>query len=337
MTDPAVVLEAWPDLAKQPVQPLSGGLINDTFVVGEPPVAVLQRQHPMFPAAVGEDIDLVTRHVAASGLLTPRLIRTGDGSACVIDAEERAWRALTWVPGVSHDQVTGPALAAEAGRLVARWHRATDDLEHEFAFRRPGAHDTPAHFRTLAEAVAAHRDHRLYDAVAPLAERLQSAWGEWEGDDDAETRIAHGDLKISNLRFDRRGRGLCLLDFDTLGRLPLAIELGDAARSWCNPRGEDVAEAAIDVELFGAAFGAYVAERPLGAQERAGLVAGVERIALELAARFAADALNERYFGWRADVAPARGEHNLLRARGQASLAASIRQCRGELLRMLPS
>jgi len=331
----AAALQAWPELKNEPVRPLDGGLINDTFVVGEPPVAVLQRQHPMFPARACEDIDRVTRHLAERGMLTPRLLRSGDGAAGVLDAEGRTWRALTWVPGVTHDTVTGPALAAEAGRLVARWHRATEDLQHEFAFSRPGAHDTVAHVATLAAALERHPKHRLYDDVAALAERLMAAWERWDGELGGPVRITHGDLKISNLRFDDAGRGLCLLDFDTLGKLPLEVELGDAARSWCNPRGEDVEEASVDVELFGAAFGAYVAERPLPASTRRGLVLGLERSALELAARFAADALNESYFGWRAAVAPARGEHNLLRARGQASLAASVAERRSELERAL--
>ena len=57
---------------------------------------------------------------------------------------------------------------------------------------------------------------------------------------------------------------------------------------------------------------------------------GLERIALELAARFARDALEESYFGF--DPAfGGRGEHNLLRARGQAALARSVAANRSTL------
>ena len=50
----------------------------------------------------------------------------------------------------------------------------------------------------------------------------------------------HGDPKISNLMFARDSdRGLCLIDLDTLGPMPIALELGDALRSWCNPAAED--------------------------------------------------------------------------------------------------
>ena len=50
-----------------------------------------------------------------------------------------------------------------------------------------------------------------------------------------------------------------------------------------------------------------------------------------LALRFAADALNESYFGWSQDVAPTRGEHNLLRAINQLSLARRVAVHRGDL------
>ena len=89
--------------------------------------------------------------------------------------------------------------------------------------------------------------------------------------------------------------------------------------------------AALNVELFDAGMRGYQQFRPLSLQMRERIVPGVERICLELAARFAADALNESYFGWDSAVAPGRGEHNLLRARGQLALALEVRRLRGDL------
>jgi len=329
------VARAWPELADRVVRPLDGGLINDTWAVGEPPVAVLQRQHPLFPPRVNEDIDAVTEHVEARGLTTPRPLRTGEGELFVIDDQERCWRALTWVPGRTVHRLVDPAMAAEAGRFVARWHRATADLEHEFRHVRPGAHDTPAHMARLEAALEEHPDHRLRPAVARLAEELLTSWAAWEGELDGALRVVHGDLKISNLRFGQDGRALCLLDFDTLSRQPLEVELGDAARSWCNPAGEDVEETRLDLDLFEAAFGSWLREYPQPAAWRRSLIATLERICLELAARFAADAVAESYFGWNPEIAPTRGDHNLLRARGQACLARAVARRRGDLERAL--
>jgi len=109
--------------------------------------------------------------------------------------------------------------------------------------------------------------------------------------------------------------------------------MGDALRSWCNPKGEGAPDACVDEATFGAAVSGYAAvtRDHLAAEERAALVPGFEVIALELAARLCADALEECYFGWDATRFGRRGEHNLVRAQAQLSLAQSVRGARARL------
>jgi len=324
----------WPALEGRAVRVLEGGLINRSYRVGDPPVAALQRLHPVFEPAVNRDIAAITAHLAGRGMPTPRLLTTGAGDLFHLDEEGGCWRALSWVAGRTFHKLTDPRLAVEAGRLVGRWHAACDDLDHEFAFSRPGAHDTDAHMAKLAAALDDWPDHRLREAVAPLAEEVLGAWARWSGRRDLPPRIAHGDLKISNLRFDGVGRGICLLDLDTMAWLPLDVELGDAWRSWCNPATEDT-PARFDLELFAASARGYLSARPIAPDVLEALPAGVERICLELTGRFAADALEESYFGWSEAVAPTRGDHNLLRARGQLELARAVSAARGEMVDIL--
>ena len=324
-------IAAWSDLAAHPVEPLAGGLINDTFAVGRPPVAVVQRLHPIFEPRLHLDVEAVTAWIAERGLVTPRLLRTVDGSLWTIDDEERCWRALSWVPGRTVDQLDDPALARSAGALVGRWHQATRDLQHDFAFVRPGAHDTHAHMAHLGETVQGHGTHPLHADVAPLADELFRRWTDWEGRLNGPVRVCHGDLKISNLRFDEQGVGLCLLDLDTMANLPLDIEMGDAMRSWCNPLGEDVSEAEFHSDLFAAAMEGWRSAFEVPPEDAEALVPGIERICLELASRFAADALAESYFGWDPTRFPSRGAHNLRRARGQLALARSVARQRSAL------
>lgn len=321
-----IPLSSWSSLVELPHRPLGGGLINDTFSVGSPPVAVVQRLHTIFDPILHEDIEAITAHIANKGLVTPRLLRTDDGALWTLDGEERCWRALSWVPGVSVERLDSAQRARTAGDLVGRWHRATEDLQHTFAFTRSGAHDTDQHMTTLVRALDRHTGHRLRDEVGPLADQILTGWAAWDGRLEGPTRIAHGDLKISNLRFDDQGGGICLLDLDTMAALSMDIEMGDALRSWCNPAGEDVEEASFDSALFEAAMGGWLAVNPQPEEERTAIVHGVERICLELASRFAADALNESYFGWNPEMCVSRGAHNLLRARGQASLARSVQE-----------
>lgn len=312
---------------------VEAGLINHTtgLACNGRLVGILQRLNTaIFAPEVHHDIEAVTTFLAAEGMPTPRLVPTARGDLWHTDPEGGCWRLQTPVGARTVHRLPSPALAAEAGALVGRFHAATTDLVHDFVFTRPGAHDTDAHFDALRLALMTGRDHRLHSAVAPLADELLDGWASWDGPTGLPERLVHGDLKVSNLRFDADGRGVALIDLDTLAMGTLDIELGDALRSWCNPAGEDVAAVTVDVELFTAAMRGYLDAHPLERQVREAIVPGLHRICLELAARFARDALEESYFGF--DPAyGGRGEHNLLRARGQAALARSVARERRRL------
>lgn len=333
------ILNAWPDLddgdgprpaAELAVSRLSGGLINDTFGLGRR--FVLQRLHPIFRAEVNLDIAALTPRLAAAGVPVPQLVAARDGrpwhsadSAAAPEAVRGVWRVLTRLAGETRHRLQSPEQAHAAAAMVARFHTALRDCDHAFYFSRPGAHDTPAHMATLAAAVAEHRAHPLHADIREIADEIASRWAAWGAVPTLPTRIIHGDLKVSNLLFD--GDAVCgVLDLDTMARSSLDIELGDALRSWCNRSTEDDPSPAFDLDTFAAAWQGYRSGACawLADAERAAIPWAVERIALELSARFAADALRERYFGWDATRYPTRGAHNLARARNQLGLARDV-------------
>lgn len=320
------------------VEPIAIGLINRTLRVDDASgPRIVQRLHPIFAPEVNLDLEAITAHLALRGLETPRLLRTLDGEPFVRDDDGATWRALTFVRGETIARVEEPWIAAAAGRLVGAFHLAVADLAHAFRFTRPGAHDTSAHLAALRAALEAHAGHARHAEVSELGRAiLEHAAGlaELPAPPAVPARIIHGDLKITNVLFDRGARvATALVDLDTMAASTLPIELGDALRSWCNPGGEDDREARFDAAIFAAAIEAY-AEATSGLltpAERAALVLGVETIATELSARFCADALNERYFGWDAARFRTRGEHNELRARSQLAVARSVRAQRPAL------
>lgn len=325
------------------VEPIPVGLIHESFDVRDGAAAyVLQRVSPIFSPGIHENIRAVTEHLHARGVLTFRIVPTAGGSLTVDLGADGSWRLLTRVPGVCFETCSSAEQARAAGGLVARFHSALADLDH--AFRPLGIlwHDTPAHLRQLEEAVGGHRDHPLHGDVAALAERILAAARDADPLEGVPDRVVHMDLKFNNVLFAGESGTACkeavsLIDLDTVCRLPLYMELGDAWRSWCNRRGEDSPEAELDMEIFRASAEGYLGslELALGREERASLAHGLERLSLELAARFAADALVEGYFGWDPERFASRGEHNLVRARGQLSLFEQARAARGELARLL--
>lgn len=340
---PARVLELYPGLEGARSAPIEQGWIHQTWRVdGEAGSFVLQRVNPLFSPAIHENIEAVTARLAERGLETPRLCRTRSGALYADLGDEGLYRLMSFVDGVAHDTCATPALAASAGRLVARFHTALQDLDHAFAPLGFPFHETEVYFEALRAALREHGDHRLHSQVATLAGEIEDVVAAWEPLGPVPERVVHLDLKFNNILFREAGAGeeaFCLIDLDTLSRMPLWVELGDAWRSWCNRRPEHEAEAEYAADRFEASAGAWL--ETIGftpdRTELSSLAHAIERLTVELASRFAADALRESYFGWNADLFETRGDHNLSRARGQLSMHRQTRETRDARLRFLLS
>ncbi len=334
VTPPPAVLAAF-GLLPHALNPAGSGLINLSWYATDRDGAqrVLQRVNPIFPAAINDDIAAVTARLADRGQLTPRLVPTTDGRLW-LEVDGVVWRVLTRMPGRTCDALATPRQAREAGGVLARFHRALCDYEAPFHNARLGVHDTAAHLLTLERALTAHADHRHTARIRPLANELLMLGNARPQLPPAPDRVVHGDPKVSNIMFAAdTDRALCLIDLDTLSRMPVALELGDAIRSWCSPSPEDAAEAALSLPLFEAAMQGYAraADGLLTADEVHAIVDAAFTITLELAARFCADALNERYFGWDPTRYDSASTHNLARARNQLALASTLRAARAQM------
>lgn len=345
VADPALAqaLSHYAELADAQLAPLGNGLINQTYLARTPSESfVLQRLSPIFEPRIHDNIHAVTSRLRARHLPTPTLVRTRQGELCAVLGERGIWRLLTFVPGVTFDELQSAHQAYAAGQLVGRFHSALVGLEHVFVGMRQGVHDTEAHLRALDLALRDQADHRLHRDVAELGRQVCDAVRAMPVLPALAPMVGHGDLKLNNLRFagaepPASEQALCLLDLDTVGPVLLAYELGDAWRSWCNRSGEDAVAATFDLDAFEQSWRGYGAGlgRTLSHDERRALLLGVEWVSLELAVRFAADALRESYFGWDPSRYPSRGEHNLARARGQWQLcraAGRARAARAQIL-----
>lgn len=322
--------------------PLGDGLINDTFAVDTSNARfVCQRVHEVFAPEIHHNIAAVTEHLASRGVPTPRLVPATDG-ASYVEHQGRTWRLMTRLPGVSFNAARGSVQARAAAAALARFHSELDDLDHRFVGLRSGVHDTAAHLANLEAALTEFPDHRLRDEVFPLAEEILGAGVRLPELGGVRSRIAHGDPKFNNILFaadegEGSERAVGLIDLDTVAPLAIHLELGDAWRSWCNPKGEDDGSAQFDLATFEASLEGWASAVSFGldSEEVEALTFGVEIITVELAARFCADALAERYFGWSPEAFASRGEHNLVRARGQWALHRAALDCRAAREKLL--
>lgn len=332
------VLAAFPDVGEVlRVEPFAGGLMNQTFgVVSSNGTWVVQRLNPVFDPRIHENMLAVTERLRERGIVAPRLLLT-EARRAWLEEDGLAWRVMTRLPGVAFAAVRHSRQAHAAAGALAAFHAALVDLDHTFVGLRHGVHDTAKHLENLRFALDECSTHQLHADVARLGEQLLAQADALPSLADQPTRVVHGDPKFNNILFEgadepQSSRVVALIDFDTVAPMPLALELGDAWRSWCNPKGEDERQARFDLAIYEAAVQGYaqVGARSISLEEQEGLVHGVEWITLELACRFATDALRESYFGWDSSRFVTAGEHNLVRAQGQWSLHAQVMAVRDD-------
>jgi Ser/Thr protein kinase RdoA (MazF antagonist) len=341
----ARLAEAWPVLTAPRLAPLAGGLLHDTWAVDDAGGDfILQRVAAAFSPDVHTNVEAVTSHLLAKGEPTFRLLRTRTGDLLWRDGGADH-RLMTRLPGSSFETCPSPAAGRSAAAVMARFHSALADFDRAlaelgFAYREPDIS-----FAALEGALAGRRDHPMHAAVAALAGRIAAARAEWPPLGDLPLRVIHGDLKFSNVLFLRPAAASAsapsvahaLIDLDTVLRRPLYHDLGDAWRSWSNRVPEDVPEAELDMAMFEAVAAGYfeTLSFDLTPAELVSIEQALERVALELAARFATDALEETWFGWDPTRFERSAEHQLLRATGQLALHDRAKERRPSVRRIL--
>ncbi len=330
----AVPLEVLDAFRVSAAQPIASGLINQTYRVtqadGEKK-AILQRLHPIFPAKVNNDIDQVTGFLRDNGFDCPKLIRSAAGGLYYKHAQQ-VWRVWTYVEGSTHHVLTSTQQATQAGLIVGDFHRSIATLEYRYEFSRIG-HDLLLRKNSLQQCMdnqtlLSKLPTALANGTLSLAKQILAIFANIQFDFAVlPKRHCHGDLKVSNIRFSEDGSiAKTLVDWDTIGFMPIAFELGDALRSWANPKGEDTSKPVIDLSIIEAAMTGFAKAAPslLSDQEVASIAPGLLAITTELAARFCIDVFENSYFGWDAETYPSRQHHNLVRAQGQCHLATNI-------------
>lgn len=282
------------------IEPYGQGRINQTFLVEGPSEKyILQKLHNVLKPELLHDFNIVTEHLGKGGFTTPRLVKTKAGEFGLFRNDD-IWRMLTYIPGSSYERGISPQLAENAAALVGTFHNTLSDLEHEFQHKIPDFHNTPVIMDKLRKTVEEHRGSEKYESLSPLVEHILGAYEDTDKKMHVlPDRIIHGDLKISNIRFDENGQSaVSLLDLDTLGRDKIPVDLGDAIRSWCNLSDEgDMTSAEFNLNIFEHMMRGYLGSAGfLTQEEKQSIPEGVETMILELAARFVVDAFKESYF-----------------------------------------
>ena len=270
------------------VEPYGSGHINDTYrisvdLAGRPVHYLLQRINLSIftrPDQLMENIARVTEHqrakLAAAGdpdrsrkALT--IIPTREGAPFLRDAEGNAWRMYLFIEGArTFDQIERPDQADEAARAFARFQNMLADLPaprlHETI---PAFHDIRSRLAALDAAVAADCCGRVREVAAELAfvdarRSVVTRLLDRHAAGEIPERITHNDTKINNVMLDDAdGRGICVIDLDTVMPGLALYDFGDMVRTATASAAEDerdLSKVGSRFELFEALVRGYLSE-----------------------------------------------------------------------------
>ncbi len=305
---------------------LTDGLINQTFDLDN--IWILQHLNKIFKPEVNEDIAALTPVLQQHGVNVPLICRTTSGAASVEGAdygmEPGCWRLMSKVAGKTIHKVRNIEQIRSLTSAISAFHKALDGYGYTFKHTRSGVHDFQKHRNALELALSTHANHLFFQRVQSLFEKMVHLEPFVRSEDVMaceDLRIIHGDPKVSNLLFDNDAV-VSIVDLDTMAKSRVAFDIGDAIRSWCNPCKEDQ-EPEFNREYAREAIGLYLEISPfLSRAERNSLPHAAPLISLELAMRFARDALCEDYFAF--DPQIGHDMHSYMRAKSMCALCEQM-------------
>ena len=149
-------------------------------------------------------------------------------------------------------------------------------------------------------------------------------------------RVTHNDTKINNVLIDAAtGKGICVIDLDTVMPGLSAYDFGDSIRTGANDCAEDEPDQSkvhFDLHLYEVFAKGYLstAGASMGPAEKKSLAWGAKLMTLECGIRFLTDYLEgDHYFH------TARPDHNLDRARTQFTLVRQMEEVFDQMLEIV--
>lgn len=251
---------------------LTGGVDNDNVAVfTDGGRVVIRRYRHSARDKVGAELDLV-KFLADNGFPTPGALTTIDGQNFV-EAGDVPAAVFEYVPGAPPTEMD-PALATEAGRLLARLHDLTDG----WTDRRIPVVDRAARLR------AAEQTPLGIDGESGWRRMLRRFLDQNVEQLSAMARLPtgplHHDLHRHNLLVD--GEAVFVVDFDELNCGPLIIDVARALFYLAADRDDTT----LVPELADALVAGYDSHRRLSPTERELLGVAFEVAALVDAADF---------------------------------------------------
>lgn len=254
------------------------GHINDTFLVefkqedNSKKYYILQRMNDQIfgnTEALMENLVNVTSFLRKKILLqggnpdreTLNVILTKNQDRYYRDSENFCWRVLNFIEdAVSYDRVTDEAVFYESAVAFGNFQYLLSDYPAETLHEIiPDFHNTEKRFKALKEAAekdVCGRKKEVEDELnfAYQREEIAPVLYDLMRSKEIPVRVTHNDTKLNNVMMDKEtGKGICVVDLDTVMPGSAVLDFGDAIRFGANKADEDeqdLSKVSCDLDLF---------------------------------------------------------------------------------------
>lgn len=312
--------------------PVASGLINHTHKVeADGQVFICQQINTQVfrhPERIDDNLAMLADYLAthAPGYLFTAPVKTvaGDTLVCM---DDQFYRVFEWVKG-SHtiDVVETPLQAFEAANQFGQFTSLLKEFDAErLHITLPDFHNLSLRYRQFIKALQSGNSERIHDAADEIhylkaQEKIVQRYETFIAHPDAHKRVTHHDTKISNILFDNKQIGICVIDLDTVMPGYFLSDVGDMIRTYVCPVSEeekDLSKICIRKPFLEAIQNGYLAtmNKTLTNFEKDHFFFAGEMLIYMQALRFLTDHLNnDIYYGSRYPG------HNYVRAVNQIRL-----------------
>lgn len=338
------------------VKPFGEGHINETYAVympgeeGDEFCYILQRVNSNVfkdPAGVMDNIFNVTEYLrnvireegGDPDRETLSAIKTKDGSTYFEDGEGQPWRSYHYIPNsVCYQLVEEPEQFYQSASSFGHFLKQLGDYPASNLNETiPDFHNTEKRFDAFTFALKRDIKNRAISCRPEISFVLDrkddcGVLVKQQEEGILPLRVTHNDTKLNNILFDAdTGKGLCIIDLDTIMPGLAANDFGDSIRFGAATAAEDEKNLDLvhfDISLYETYVKGYLeaTKDVLTPEEVASLPWGARLMTLECGIRFLTDYLQgDTYFK------TAYPEHNLVRARTQFRLVDEMEQQFGKM------
>lgn len=327
------------------IQPFGTGLINHTWLVkyaGNDYIFQKINKHVFkHPFHISDNINAVgsylKNHFPHYLFMTPVLAI--DNKDIIYDGQDY-YRMFPFVKNsVTYTALENAHLAYEAAKQFGKFTHLLSDFDTNLLKETlPDFHNLILRYSHFKAALLAGKKERLNEAQECIKQIEQYKYivDEFEQIKTSgkfKKRVMHHDTKISNVLFDNKNNGLCLIDLDTIMPGYFISDVGDMMRTYLSPADEeekDFTKIEIREDYFDAVVQGYLSEMNANlteAEQDSFVYAGKFMIYMQ-AVRFLSDYLGgDVYYGSKYEG------HNLLRAKNQLCLLDRLHEKEEQLLK----